>query len=366
MDEEQAAMKERATEPEAEAGQTDGEGAVLATFAEMQESDRALARRLWAIMKASAPVLSPKTWYGVPADAKDGKVACFFPSPRQFTSRYATVGFADEASLDEGAMSRRPDGRGGPKAAAGGSSMRQVWSIGVVLLLLEVAPAPARAQEEAKRRWTYTAEFSLINTTGNTRTRSLALANKYVYAWTKADVTIDAAALWIETESVKTAESYLLAGTYRRNITDRFLWYGLGGWSRNEFAGFTDRYTVGGGLGYRFLEPEPHGLVGEFGLGYADEKRVPPNADDNWAEARGLLGYSYKLSETAKLVAELEVLDNLDDMSDWRSRSAASVIAAISKKLALKAGYTIVHDNVPVPGFKKTDTIFSASLVVTF
>jgi putative salt-induced outer membrane protein len=244
--------------------------------------------------------------------------------------------------------------------------MRHVRSIGFVLLLLGVALAPARAQEEPKRHWTDIAEFSLISTTGNTRTTNLAFANKYVYAWTKADVTVDAAALWTETQSVKTAESYLLAGKYRRNITDRFLWYGLGGWSRNEFAGFTDRYTAGGGLGYRFLEPEPHGLVGEFGLGYTDEKRVPPNSDDNWADARGFLGYSYKLSETAKLVAELEVFDNLNDMSDWRSRSAASVIAAISKKLALKAGYTILHDNVPVPGFKKTDTIFSASLVVNF
>jgi putative salt-induced outer membrane protein YdiY len=303
---------------------------------------------------------------GTQKSAKDGKVAGFFQRAQTFKSRYATLGFSDEANLDEGAISRRPDGRGEPKAAAEGSFMRHVWSIGCALLLLGVAPAPARAQQEAKRPWTYTAEFSLINSTGNTRARNLALANKYVHSWTKADVTIEAAALWIETQSVETAESYLLAGKYRRNITDRFLWYGLGGWSRNEFAGFTDRYTVGGGLGHRFLEPEPHGLVGEFGLGYTDEKRVPPNSDDNWAEARGFLGYSYKLSETAKLAAELEVFDNLNDMSDWRSRSAASVISAISKKLALKAGYTILHDNVPVPGFKKTDTIFSASFVVNF
>jgi uncharacterized protein YdhG (YjbR/CyaY superfamily) len=109
-DEERAAMKERAQELKAEAGrgaradQADGESAALAKIAEMQEPDRAMARRLHALIKASAPALSPKTWYGMPAYAKDGKVVCFFQSAQKFKSRYATFGFSDEANLDEGAM----------------------------------------------------------------------------------------------------------------------------------------------------------------------------------------------------------------------------------------------------------------------
>jgi len=102
--EERAAMKERAQEMKAAArrGKADGESDVLAKIAEMPEPDRAMAERLHAIIKASAPALSPKTWYGMPAYAKDGKVVCFFQSAHKFNSRYATFGFSDEANLDEG------------------------------------------------------------------------------------------------------------------------------------------------------------------------------------------------------------------------------------------------------------------------
>ena len=103
-DEERAAMKERAKEQKAEAQRADGERAVLAKIAEMQGPDRAMAERLHAVIKASAPDLSPKTWYGMPAYAKDGKVVCFFQSAQKFNSRYATLGFSDKANLDEGAM----------------------------------------------------------------------------------------------------------------------------------------------------------------------------------------------------------------------------------------------------------------------
>jgi uncharacterized protein YdhG (YjbR/CyaY superfamily) len=103
-DEERAAMKERAQELKAEASRADGESAVLAKIAEMQGPDRAMAKRLHAIIQASAPALSPKTWYGMPAYAKDGKVVCYFQSAEKFKSRYATFGFSDEANLDKGAM----------------------------------------------------------------------------------------------------------------------------------------------------------------------------------------------------------------------------------------------------------------------
>ncbi len=102
--EERAAMKERAREQKAEAKKADGERDVLAKIAEMQAVDRALAERLHAIVRASAPDLSPKTWYGMPAYARDGKVVCFFQSAEKFNSRYATFSFSDEANLDDGTM----------------------------------------------------------------------------------------------------------------------------------------------------------------------------------------------------------------------------------------------------------------------
>jgi len=106
--EERAAMKERARELKAEARANEdraaGERAVLEKIAEMPEPDRAMAKRLHATITASAPALSPKTWYGMPAYAKDGKVVCYFQSAHKFKSRYATFGFNDSANLDEGAM----------------------------------------------------------------------------------------------------------------------------------------------------------------------------------------------------------------------------------------------------------------------
>jgi uncharacterized protein YdhG (YjbR/CyaY superfamily) len=103
-DDERAAMKERAREMKAEARKADGESALLAKIAEMRGSDRTMAKRIHSIVKASVPDLSPKTWYGMPAYAKDDKIVCFFQSAEKFKSRYATFGFSDEANLDEGAM----------------------------------------------------------------------------------------------------------------------------------------------------------------------------------------------------------------------------------------------------------------------
>ena len=109
-DDEKAAMKERAQELKAEARRgprakkEDGESDLLAKIAEMPKPDRAMAERLHAIVRASAPALSPRTWYGMPAYAKDGDVVCFFQSAHKFKARYATFGFSDKANLDKGAM----------------------------------------------------------------------------------------------------------------------------------------------------------------------------------------------------------------------------------------------------------------------
>ncbi len=105
-DEERAAVKERVQELTADkrGGKADGESELLAKIAEMRQPDRGMAERLHAIVKANAPVLSSKTWYGMPAYAKDGQVVCFFQSSQKFKTRYATLGFSDKANLDEGHM----------------------------------------------------------------------------------------------------------------------------------------------------------------------------------------------------------------------------------------------------------------------
>jgi uncharacterized protein YdhG (YjbR/CyaY superfamily) len=102
--EERAAMKERSRELNARGKKVDGESDVLAKIAEMRDSDRVMAERLHALVKSSAPTLSPRTWYGMPAYAKDDKVLCYFKPAEKFKARYATLGFSDKANLDEGAM----------------------------------------------------------------------------------------------------------------------------------------------------------------------------------------------------------------------------------------------------------------------
>src|SRR5207245_9960616 len=103
-DEERAAMKDRVQELKASAGKADGESAVLAKIAEIREPDRAMGKRFHAIIKANAPALSPRLWYGMPAYARDGEVVCHFQPAQKFKTRYATFGFSDAANLDEGAM----------------------------------------------------------------------------------------------------------------------------------------------------------------------------------------------------------------------------------------------------------------------
>lgn len=107
-DDERAAMKERAkelkTEERANKNRAEGESDVLAKIAEMPQPERTMAERLHELIKASAPVLVPKTWYGMPAYAKDGKIVCFFQSAQKFNTRYATLGFSDEARIDKGGM----------------------------------------------------------------------------------------------------------------------------------------------------------------------------------------------------------------------------------------------------------------------
>ena len=103
-DEERAAMQDRVQEMKVARGKADGESEVLAKISQLPPTDRDMAKRLHAVIKASAPALSPKTWYGMPAYAKDGKIVCFFQSAQKFKTRYATLGFNDAARLDEGNM----------------------------------------------------------------------------------------------------------------------------------------------------------------------------------------------------------------------------------------------------------------------
>jgi putative salt-induced outer membrane protein YdiY len=248
----------------------------------------------------------------------------------------------------------------------------------------------ARAQqppppEPPKRPWTDSAEFSLVNTTGNAEAKNFSLSNKYVYTWSKADFTFDALALRVETTTkdfaagtettATTAETYALGGKYRHNISEAFFWYGRAAWLRNRPAGIDSRTTGGVGVGYHFIASERQNLAGELGIDYADETQIgPPEVSDSFAQGRVFVGYDRKIGAASKFNAEIEFLENLDTTSDWRANLNLSLTTSLTQKLAMKAGYRVIYDNEPAVAFAgpppvlydKTDTIFSVSLVVNF
>lgn len=269
-----------------------------------------------------------------------------------------------------------------------------------------VGPATAHAEpaDPPARPWTNTTELGFVMTSGNSEAQSLNLGNKYAYTWADAQFTLDALALRTETttktpintdgvvtvlESTSTtAELYALAGKYRRDITPRFYWYAGADWLKNELAGTKNRYSGGGGVGYKFLDADRHKLRGELGVSYTKENFVDlqPDGSDSadYAEARGVLGYEFLFREGAKLTSDLSVFENLDDTSDWRGVWASALTASLSERIALKLGYTMLYDNRPafqllpdsdpITGgdqvafheLDDTDTIFTANLVINF
>lgn len=271
-------------------------------------------------------------------------------------------------------------------------------------LALAVA-LPALAQEPPsapEKPWTSVTELGFVMTSGNSESQSLNFGEKYTYKWSKAELLFEASAIRAEstnrtvtntggvlTESETTettAELYAAGGKFRRDISPRFFWYTGGGWLRNELSGIENRFTAGAGVGYKFLDGARHKLAGELGLNYTKEDFVfvQPDGEDSadYASGRGFLGYQWLINDGAKLTSDFELTDNLDDTDDWRIRWITAVQASLSKRLALKAGLTLLYDNQPVlepiddlgtPAFDpvffeydELDTILTANLVLTF
>jgi putative salt-induced outer membrane protein YdiY len=257
---------------------------------------------------------------------------------------------------------------------------------------------PAGAQDAPKRPWSDVAEFGLVMTTGNSEGTNFSFANKFKYTWSNAELTFDAVALRTETTTrtltnvggvvvvtdtdAVTAASYALGSKYRRNITERFFWYVGTSWYQNFFAGIDDRFIVGAGVGYTFVNSERHTFKGDIGATFTREDPLgnPPPVEletENFAGLSAALNYEFRINAKAKLTEDLMMFENLDDTDDWRINSITALTAGFTDNLALKVSYTVLHSNEPpvriVPGtpdalytFEETDTILTAALVVNF
>lgn len=254
----------------------------------------------------------------------------------------------------------------------------------------------ARAQEQRERPWSNSADLSLVVTGGNSETMNLSLSDRFTYAWSRSELTVNASALRTETtertlrnvggevvveeDRNKTAEAYALEGRYRHTIRKGFTWFTGAGWQRNRFSGIDARWALDAGLGYRFIRTGFHELRAELGVNHTSEDRAGGD-QASYAGVRGYLGYERALSGTSKLTSDVEILENLDEVEDWRAKSVTAVTASLTGAFALKASYTLLYDQRPVTvavtdptgsspdatfAFDKTDQVLAASLVINF
>ncbi len=274
-------------------------------------------------------------------------------------------------------------------------------------VMAAIGVSGAIAADALEKPWSDVAEFGFVMTTGNAEGTNLAFTNKFKYAWSKAELTFDAAALHAESSTrsitnpppygtavvtdttATTASSYGLALVYRQNISERFYWYTGALWYQNFFAGIDDRYIASGGVGYTFVKNARNLLKGELGLDYTREvPLVPPPPDVTQTEdffgIRAYLGYEFKISEKSKLTEDLNLFTNFDTSSAWRVNSVTALTAGFTDNLALKLSYTVLYSNEPLQTyiepeagapigtpnalytFDSTDTILAVALVVNF
>ena len=280
--------------------------------------------------------------------------------------------------------------------------------IALALATITIA-APALAEDAPKdaprRPWSDQAEVGIVATSGNSSGTNFSLGNAFKYAWTNAELTVDAKALRAESSTTNlsnpdgtvrvtetktvTAENYLLGGKYRMTIRDALYWYAGASWYKDVFAGLDGRTLAGAGVGYTILKTARHELKAEGGADYTREVLLDDQGTHTFASAHGFMGYAFQFSQKGKLTEDLNVFDNLSDSADWRAVSMTALTAGLTDKLAVKVSYAVIYANRPKqktvppdpgpfppaapPGtpdatfvLDSTDTVFSAALVINF
>ncbi len=250
------------------------------------------------------------------------------------------------------------------------------------------------AAQEARRRWTNVADLGLVTTGGNTRVTTLSLADKFSYRWSDSELALEGKALHsvsrtralsnpdgsvrVAETTETTAEEYALSGRFRRQLATAVFAYTSGGWERNRLAGIRNRFRGAIGLGYAVLGGEREQLALELGSDLTREEQVA-GADATFGGVQARLDYGRRVSETAQLDAQLEILESLGDPEDVRVNLVTGLTASVTRIFALKLGFTLNYDHRPpqvivegdAPGvppstftFRTTDTKLSASLVI--
>jgi len=239
------------------------------------------------------------------------------------------------------------------------------------LVLRQSGPGGTKIEQQAEvsepppPRWETSGELSFVSTSGNTSTQTLGVHGDVTNrsgAWLS---TGKVAFVRAETDGEENARSLGIDGRVSRDLTPRVGLFGHAGYLRDTFAGIEHRVGVDGGLTWTFVALEPHELALDAGVGYTHESRLE-EADKSFATGTLALAYKWAITDTAEIANDAGFTANLQDGPDWRFTDTVSVSAALNRTLSLKVSYQVKHLNRPVPGFKKTDAIASAAIVVKF
>jgi putative salt-induced outer membrane protein len=224
----------------------------------------------------------------------------------------------------------------------------------------EPAGKPAKALSDQ-------AEVSYVQTSGNTKTTTLAAKNLLKYKFTAATTgSWSLGALLGKDQGRTTAESYATELRLDQMLTDRTYLYGLLGWNKNRFAGLDQRYYGGVGAGYKLLVGPSHFLLAEAGLNETKEEYTD-NTSKTFLTGRGFAKYEYAFTPKSRFSQSVEYLHNFKDSQRYKVISETALTSALSDILSLKVGYTLRYDNEPIPStLKKTDALLAAALVANF
>ena len=240
------------------------------------------------------------------------------------------------------------------------------WCLGLVLVAA-VPRSVTWAQEDAPPPIAFTGDLGFVNTAGNSEVTTLNLGERLTYhtaGWVLGEFFN---VIYGETDGEESTSLWKAGVRVDREITLRFAAFGLGGWERNKFAGISRRFEEAFGLAYKVLTGGKSLLDFEAGFSMNQQRSTLAGvADDNFVAGRAAGKYRYNFSESAFLTQLVEVLPNLEESDDYRLNSETALVAALSKQIALKLSYVVRFDNLPEPGFKETDRLFTSGIQVNF
>lgn len=239
--------------------------------------------------------------------------------------------------------------------------------IAVIALALAVAARPVAAQDAPPKQLKTSVNVGFVNVAGNTQFTTLSGDERVEY------ITLDSlwrfgqsfAAVYGRNEDSTTASSFKLNGRLDRALSSRLSAFAGAGWERNRFAGISRRFEEIVGLAYQLLALERDELRLEAGAAFNQQRSIA-GVSDNFVAARGAGSYKHLFNETAYFLQLAEFLPNLDNGDDLRINTESALVAPLSSAIALKLSYAIRFDNLPEPGFEKTDRIFTSGIQVTF